>query len=105
MPAQLAAVGLSQRLKRSMALVELPANIYLNRDAGYMHPLYVEYGYNQGFIGDWSYGFDGCYDLANHPNPLKPYREPETNADSYATLAMGMDSYILVKSRWCVVLP
>ncbi|KAI9885640.1 MAG: Peroxisome biosynthesis protein pex1 [Watsoniomyces obsoletus] len=45
---------------------------------------------NVPFVQDWAYGFEACYDLANHPNPLLPHRQPVGNADTYTFLAVAL---------------
>ncbi|KAI9887789.1 MAG: hypothetical protein M1823_000430 [Watsoniomyces obsoletus] len=46
---------------------------------------------NNAFTDDWAYEFGPCSDLANRPNPLQQFKQPVSNADSYATLAIMLD--------------
>lgn len=42
------------------------------------------------FLADYAYGIDECSQLARNPDPFRPYKRPENNADSYINLAAGM---------------
>ncbi|KAI9887790.1 MAG: hypothetical protein M1823_000431 [Watsoniomyces obsoletus] len=53
------------------------------------------------FLFDWARDFEACYNLAQHPNPLQPYRQPVSNDDTYALLAIALylDGYDWIRGQ------